>query len=271
MKRLLYLIILCACVREAMAQDVTYSHDASKMNQFTVAEIGSGSLTPELYYTLLHNSYKKSAASKNKLGYRTTAGIAGYWQVDDAEKIDSAMTKRAEIEALNVADRTGGALDVAWMAEGDKITNKMADFKKNIDRILQVGGVPSQQTMWKECYNCYNTAIKATQDAYMPNSQRKKQYLRIYADVARKNEVLIRYLVYLSNSKTTSSLLSSTYEKPNRNAAFAAEALSRWRDACWSVTTSANDGSGSFRDERLWEGEFSIEGDFEILQKEKVE
>lgn len=48
---------------------VTYNHDSSKKNQITVMEIGSGSLSPELYYQLLHSSYKKSAASKNKLGF----------------------------------------------------------------------------------------------------------------------------------------------------------------------------------------------------------
>ena len=95
------------------AQSVTYNHDDAKMNQITVAEIGSGSLTPSLYYQLLHKSYQKSAAAKNKLGFRTTAGINLYNQVDDAEALDSAMTQRARIEALNVADRSGGALDAA--------------------------------------------------------------------------------------------------------------------------------------------------------------
>ena len=234
--RHLYIIIMCMATLTGQSQNVTYNHDAAKQNQFTVAEIGSGSLTPDLYYTLLHSNYKKTASAKNKLSFRTTAGIAGYWQVDDAEKLDSAMIKRAEIEALNVADRTGGALDVAWLAEGDKLNSKMEDFKKNIDRILQLGGSPGQQTVWKEYYNVFRSAIKATQDAYMPNSQRKKQYLGIYADVSRKNEELVRYLVYLANSKTTASLLASGYERENRNAVYAAEALARWRDACWSAT-----------------------------------
>ena len=74
---------------------VTYNHDSSKKNQITVMEIGSGSLSPELYYQLLHSSYKKSAVSKNKLGFRTTAGIGAYNQVEYAETIDSALTKRA--------------------------------------------------------------------------------------------------------------------------------------------------------------------------------
>ena len=215
MRRLMLYLMTGMCVASATAQNVTYNHDSAKQNQFTVAEIGSGSLTPDLYYTLLHNSYRKTASAKNKLSFRTTAGIAGYWQV---------------------ADRTGGALDVAWLAEGDKLNSKMADFKKNIDRILQLGGSPGQQTVWKEYYNVFKSAIKATQEAYMPNSQRKKQYLGIYADVSRKNEELVRYLVYLANSKTTASLLASSYERENKNAVYAAEALARWRDACWSAT-----------------------------------
>ena len=51
---------------------VTYNHDSSKKNLITVMEIGSGSLSPELYYQLLHSNYKKSAANKNKLSFRTS-------------------------------------------------------------------------------------------------------------------------------------------------------------------------------------------------------
>lgn len=72
-----------------------------------------GALSPDLYYTLLHNKYKKSAASKNKLSFRTLAGVNLYNQTDEAEAIDSALVKRAEIEALNVADRQ---IDLAWLA-----------------------------------------------------------------------------------------------------------------------------------------------------------
>lgn len=234
---------MCVLWTNGFAQSVSYNHDSAKQNQFTVAEIGSGGLTPTLYYDLLHSNYAKSAAKKNKLSYRTTAGVASYWQVDDATDIDSAMTKRAETEALNMADRSGGVLDVAWMAEGDKITDKMNDFKRNIDRIISLGGTYDQKTVWTEHYNTYQTAIKATQEAYMPNSQRKKQYLQIYADVCRKNETLIRYLVHLSNSTRTTQLLSATYDKPSpvHNAAIAA--FNRWRDAGWKVTIKSNTGS----------------------------
>ena len=51
----------------AHAQYVTYNHDSSKQNQVTVMETGTGALSPDLYYSVLHNKYKKSAAAKNKL------------------------------------------------------------------------------------------------------------------------------------------------------------------------------------------------------------
>lgn len=237
MKRILLLSAavmgICSLVN---AQSVTYSHDDAKMNQITVMEIGSGGLTPSLYYNVLHKSYKKSALSKNKLAYRTTAGLSLYSQVDDAEALDSALNKRAKIEALNVADRSGGALDLAWVAESGKLNSKMADFERNIRRVLEVGGTANEQEHWKEYYNVYQCAIKAAQNAYMPNAQRKKEYLRIYADVARKNETLILYIVRLSNARKTSELLTATGNIENHKAQIVRNALSRWRDAGWSTS-----------------------------------
>lgn len=238
MKRAVYIIIGVGTIMfgnasEVFAQSVTYNHDDAKMNQITVAEIGSGSLTPSLYYQLLHKSYQKSAAAKNKLGFRTTAGINLYNQVDDAEALDSAMTQRARIEALNVADRSGGALDAAWLAEGDKINSALDNFKKNIRRIAEAGGSGNEQEYWREYHNIYLCAVKSVQDAYMPNAERKKQYLRIHADIIRKNETLVRYLVRLANAAKVEDLLEATATIEDRRAQIAMAAMNRWREAGW--------------------------------------
>ena len=67
MNRTLLLMAVAAVATSGVkAQSVTYNHDSPKQNQITVMETGTGALSPELYYTLLHNKYKKSAASKNK-------------------------------------------------------------------------------------------------------------------------------------------------------------------------------------------------------------
>ena len=241
MKRKLYIIIsigaaLFGVVPKTLAQSVTYNHDDAKMNQITVAEIGSGSLTPDFYYWLLHNSYRESAAAKNKLGFRTTAGINLYNQVDEAEALDSAMTQRARIEALNVADRSGGALDVAWLAEGDKINSALEDFEKNIRRIIKAGGSNYEQEHWREQYNVFLCAVKSVQEAYMPNAERKKQYLRIHADIIRKNEMLVRYLVRLANSTKVAELLDASAIIEDRRAQIAMAAMNRWREAGWRAT-----------------------------------
>ena len=233
----IFLSLLCSIAAvSAGAQSVSYSHDNSKMNQITVQEVGTGSLTPEAYYTLLHNSYKKTAAQKNKLFFRTEAGMASYSQIDDAEKLDSALTKRAAVEALNVADRTGGALDLAWRVEGDKVTNKLETFEKNIRRILQAGGTAAEQRYWQEQASVFKTAIKATQEAYMPNSERKKQYLAIYKDLTKRNESLVINISKLAKSMKTSELLNATYQKPNSKAQIVAAAMGRWRSSGWNTS-----------------------------------
>ena len=227
----------------AMAQSVTYNEDDAKRNQITVMETGSGSLTPELYYTLLHNSYKKSAAEKNKLAFRTTAGLAAYGQVEYADSIQSALTKRAEIEALNMADRQ---IDIAWLAEGSKITSQMEKFQKNIDRILLVGGTPTDKERWTEYYHVFDCAVNATKKAFMPNAQRKQEYLRIYADVTKHNEILVKYLVRLHSKSQTDNLLTATYERNTNKTSIINSAKERWNTAKQnSQPTKREDNSGS--------------------------
>ena len=222
----------------ANAQYVTYNHDSPKMNQITVEETGAGALKPELYYTLLHNKYKKTAAVKTKLTFRTAAGVASYQQVDEAEAIDSALTSRAKIEALNVADRQ---VDLAWLAEKDKIESQMRQFQKNIDRIMMTGGSPKEKERWNDYYRVSQCPIKATRDADMPHAQRKQEYLQIYADVSRQNDVLVKYLVQLSNRNATKNLLSATENRQIDKRSIISNAMSRWNESRSAVRGSQND------------------------------
>lgn len=268
MKRITLSLLVGSAILTANAQRVTYNHDNAKMNQVTVQETGAGTLTPDLYYTLLHSRYKKKANAENKMTFRTTAGISAYQQIDDAEKLDSAMVKRAEIEALNMADRQ---VDLAWLAEGNKIEAKMSDFERNINRIMTVGGRNAQMQLWREYYNKFITAINATKRAYMPSSQRKKEYLQIYADITQANESLIKFLVQLNGRGETERLLAATYNKPDRRGAIATAAMNRWRGAGWSTKVSIGKGKNPWiigpvipmnpDIPHRWEGDFIIIGD----------
>ena len=70
--------------------------------------------------------------------------------------------------------------------------------------------------------------------AYMPNAERKKQYLRIHADILRKNETLVRYLVRLANSTKVAELLDASATIEDRRAQIAIAAMNRWREAGWA-------------------------------------
>ena len=218
---------------------VTYNHDDAKMNQITVQEIGAGGLTPAFYYDVFHNSYQKSAAAKNKLGFRTLAGVAAWQQIEDADSVETSMKKRAEIETLNIADRQ---IDIAWLAEGNKIESKLNDFQNNINRIVSAGGSFNDKERWTEYYNIFQTSIKETKDAYMPNTQRKKEYLAIYADICKQNETLIAYIVQINNRKKTEELLSATNNRTSHKAEFATAAYNRWRSSAWG---NSNNGGGN--------------------------
>jgi ubiquinone/menaquinone biosynthesis C-methylase UbiE len=161
--------------------------------------------------------------------------------VDDADSVKASLEKRAEIEALNVADRQ---IDLAWLAEGTKITNKLNDFQNNINRIVSAGGTFQEKERWNDYYNIFQCAIKATQDAYMPNAQRKKEYLAIYADICKENETLIKYIVKLNSRSKTKELLEATSSRPNRNGTYARAAYNRWRDIGWKVQNGNSTSNG---------------------------
>ena len=237
--KLLFTTVAFLATTTARAQYVTYNHDSPKQNQITVMETGTGALSPDLYYVLLHNQYKKSAASKNKLSFRTLVGVNLYNQTDEAESIDSALVKRAEIEALNVADRQ---IDLAWLAERDKVNEQMERFRRNIDRILPAGGSSDDKERWTEYYHIYQCAIDATQDAYMPNAQRKKEYLRIYEDVVRQNEILVGYLAMRQNATITSGLLNATDDRQLDKESIIRNAMSRWHESRLAVRGSQSGG-----------------------------
>ena len=237
------IIAMASVTLQVNAQSyVTYNHDDAKMNQITVQETGAGGLTPAFYYDVFHNSYQKSAAAKNKLSFRSLAGVAAWQQIEDADSIEASLKKRAEIEALNVADRQ---IDIAWLAEGTKLTNKLDDFQSNINRIIGAGGTFNDKERWNNYYNIFQCAIKATQDAYMPNAQRKKEYLAIYADICKENETLIKYIVQLNSKAKTAELLSATSTRQNHNGAIATAAHNRWRDASWRVSGGNGQGGSS--------------------------
>ena len=182
-------IIMMAVTVNTFGQSMTYNHDASTMGQIQVMELGAGVLTPDLYYASTHSGYKEGAKSatsvKNTL--RMAANIASMPQVEYADSIKADLEGRAKVEATNIADRQ---IDIAWLTEGERIQAKLRAFKSNIGS-LNGKTCGEEITAWEDLGKMYDFAIKTTKRAYMPNSERQKQYLAIYDEITTTNDNLL--------------------------------------------------------------------------------
>lgn len=231
MRRSVFIIsLLASVIVGAKAQSVTYNHDASVMNQFTIGEVGLGSFTPDLYYDALHKSYRNGAMMTNKQLFRTQMHLELNKEEGHAEALDSALNERKRVEALNIADRTPGVTDVAWQVEKGKIENKLDIFKKNIEKLTTEGAPAKVYIIWMERYNCLNCGLQAVRDAYMPQGMRKEQYLAIYKDILEKNTEVCEYISYLRYEKMIKRDSTKIRPLPKTKLGLVARsALGRWK------------------------------------------
>ena len=231
MRRSVFILsLLATAIVSANAQSVTYNHDSSVMNQFTIGEVGLGSFTPDLYYDALHKSYRNGAMMTNKQLFRTQMHLELNKEEGHAEALDSALNERKRVEALNIADRTPGVTDVAWQVEKGKIENKLDIFKKNIERLTTEGAPAKVYIIWMERYNCLNCGLQAVRDAYMPQGMRKEQYLAIYKDILEKNTEVCEYISYLRYEKMIKRDSTKVRPLPKTKIGMAARtALGRWK------------------------------------------
>ena len=222
-------IIMMAVTVNTFGQSMTYNHDASKMGQIQVMELGAGVLTPDLYYSITHSGYKKGAKSatsvKNTL--RMAANIASMPQVEYADSIKADLEAREKVEATNIADRQ---IDIAWLTEGERIQAKLRAFKSNIGSLN--GKTCSEEiTAWEDLGKMYDFAIKTTKKAYMPNSERQKQYLAIYDEITTTNDNLLLRIRYLATKRQADNIVAAMTHFHHRVSENATASYNRWRNS----------------------------------------
>ena len=232
-KLILSMVLMLGIGSQTWAQTMTYNHDESKEEQIKVMELGSGALSPEWYYTLMHNSYKRGAknATSVKNTLRLAASTASLPQVEYADTIQADLESRAKIEAMDIADRE---VDVAWLTEGSKIEGKLQAFKTNVSFLT---GRTSRQEIdaWSELSSMYDFAIKTTKKAYMPNSERQKQYLAIYDEIVASNDNLLLRIRYLATKNQADKLVATLARFQHRVNENATAGYNRWHDAAVSA------------------------------------
>ena len=101
----------------------------------------------------------------------------------------------------------------------------------------------------------YQCAVKSTKDAYMPNAQRKRQYLSIYADLTAQNETLLKYIVQLNTQRQTTVLLAATNDRVVEKLFSMSWAKRRWQENTQGVRsptgTDGDDSSGGDGEESV--------------------
>jgi hypothetical protein len=207
------------------------THDDDRMNQFLVSHTGAGSLQPATYYQVFHRSYQSDATETNKLILAAAVKAVLINEVPDAKSIDSALVKRAVEEGLRVTDRS---VDIAWLSEGSKINKRMSSYESLINKIIPLGGSLEDYQAYKRDYDKITCEIRAIQDAYLDNSQRTREYAKIYEDVLQSELDLVDFL-----RKTRSiAKAKEDYEKAkevkapvSRTRQQALHAHTRWRNA----------------------------------------
>lgn len=210
-------------------QSMTYNHDASKQAQIEVMELGAGELSPEIYYRTTHNSYRKGAKAqtsvKNQL--RIATNVSSLPQVEYADSIKENLESRAKEEAINVADRE---VDMAWLTEGNKITEKLMALKNNV---TYLNGKAKQDEIesWNELGKMYDFAIKVTKKAYMPNSERQKQYIAILDEITASNDYLLLRIRYLTTKSKADKLVAALARFQHRVGENATASYNRWRNS----------------------------------------
>ena len=88
---------------------------------------------------------------------------------------------------------------------------------------------------WSELSSIYDLAIKTTKKAYMPNSERQKQYLAIYDEIVASNDNLLLRIRYLATKNQADKLVATLARFQHRVNENAIAGYNRWHDAAVSA------------------------------------
>lgn len=241
MKRIsLILVVILLSSGKSSGQSFTYYHDDAVMKQFLMGEVGgSPAAVAQWYYNAFHSSYVKTAIYQPKLSFRTLELNSIVQQTPYSEKIDSMFVKRAEVEALNLADRQ---IDLAWQAEQSKIQGKFDEIDKALRQVMPSGGTSDEKDIYVERFNCLKCGLEAVKEEYLPNSERKQQFLDIYKDSQKLLNIINLSIYYNKTKKGRLVYENGQFTHKLNLGVIAASARERFNNI---ITNGGGSGSGS--------------------------
>ena len=208
----------------------TYNHDESFMQQFLVSETGAGSLTPQAYYTISHRKYSKVAYMSGKAPARLKYMYDLKKEIEYSDTIDSVFKRRAKLAAIDMAERDPLADFVWYQGVGNNISAALGVMKSNIQRLSSYG-TESEFTEWQNQYNLLQGSVNCIRQAYLPNSERQREYTRIFAKAQQLNSDLAARIDFLyAYRKMREAEAKSRPAEHIDHAVIAARVLLKWQD-----------------------------------------
>ena len=201
------------------------SLDDTRYNQFTVMHTGTGSLDDPWYN--FHNNYVSTAYETNLSNFRATFKTWLMLEEPKVEMIDSALSKRAVEEAINIAEHK---LDLAWLAEKDRVGKALSRYNDRISHIGDYNGTTQAFNYYDLNAKRFESEIKVVQDSYQPNSFKKREYTNIYKSILDADASLCRYLEYC-RARDHSEVPDTTVYKKLQTTNIANTARQRWIQA----------------------------------------
>lgn len=208
------------------------SYDDMRYNRWTLARSGTGN-TDKADYGIGHNGYAGEVVETNLMNFRLSFKTLLMLEEPKVEVIDSSLTKRAVEEAINIAEHK---LDLAWMAERDRINKRLNLYHENVQKIGNYNGTMSAYTYFDLNEQRFRSGIKALQDSYQPNSYKKREYTALYEELLEADAALCRYLEYC-RAKDKIVIPDTTSVRRPSVRQIASNAHLRWMDAMNQAAT----------------------------------
>lgn len=230
LSRAAVVIFLLSVTSIVSAVEETYNHDESFMQQFLVSETGAGHLTPNLYYKSLHRTYQKQAYTYSKAPARLKYMYDLKKEIEYSDTIDSVFKRRAKIAAIDMAERDPLADFVWYQGVGNNISAALGVMKSNIQRLSSYG-TESEFTEWQNQYNLLQGSVNCIRQAYLPNSERQREYTRIFAKAQQLNSDLAARIDFLyAYRKMREAEAKARPVEHIDHAVIAARVLLKWQD-----------------------------------------
>ena len=225
----LLLVLMLSLSAPAMAQG---SLDDMRYNRWTLARSGAGA-TEKAMYGIFHNGYESEVVETNLMNFRLSMKTILMLEEPKAESVDSSLTKRAVEEAINIAEHK---LDLAWLAERDRITKRLNLYHDNVQKIGDYNGTMEAYTYFDLNEQRFRSGIQALQDSYQPNSYKKREYTALYEELLEADAALCRYLAYCRAKDRIVSPDTMSVRRPSVRQ-IASNARLRWLDAMNQAAT----------------------------------